>query len=335
MAPDSFDDRLQSVAATIRDYEPGQALPLDADQPILLGELNVLLRRFYFSRARVKEALGRFLDELFAGHTLREILPHVAFLRIQRRGESQAAMLALADEVLRERHGASMAECGTAAIPSTYVYLDDAVYTGNRLRYDLTDSRAGDTPAWIARSAPPGCRLLIYVLGCHVAGWSYAARYIRREAARRRISWDWRAELLIDNRRVRGGKAHCLWPEPQTGSPHVEAVVRQLCAEARNSATPRALFRPLGTPPEETLFSSLRNRGVVERALLRAGARLSLTQARHPHHRPLGYEVIPSLGFGTMFVTYRNIANNCPLALWWGHSFGWRPLFPRTVNADG
>ena len=54
----------------------------------------------------------------------------------------------------------------------------------------------------------------------------------------------------------------------------------------------------------------------------------------------MGYEFLESLGFGSVFITYRNIANNCPLALWWGdtsfppsHPFSkWYPLFPRKVN---
>ena len=56
--------------------------------------------------------------------------------------------------------------------------------------------------------------------------------------------------------------------------------------------------------------------------------------------RPLGFMKLVSLGFGTFFVTYRNIANNCPLVLWWGdpdfpmtHPIGiWYPLFPRRRN---
>ena len=56
--------------------------------------------------------------------------------------------------------------------------------------------------------------------------------------------------------------------------------------------------------------------------------------------RPMGYEYLESLGFGSVFITYRNIANNCPLVLWWGdttyspnHPFSsWYPLFPRKVN---
>jgi hypothetical protein len=54
----------------------------------------------------------------------------------------------------------------------------------------------------------------------------------------------------------------------------------------------------------------------------------------------MGFEYFESLGFGSVFITYRNIANNCPLVLWWGdtnyhpsHPFSkWYPLFPRKGN---
>lgn len=54
----------------------------------------------------------------------------------------------------------------------------------------------------------------------------------------------------------------------------------------------------------------------------------------------MGFDNNKTTGFGSVFITYRNIANNCPLVLWWGdtsmsdsHPFSkWHPLFPRTIN---
>ena len=54
----------------------------------------------------------------------------------------------------------------------------------------------------------------------------------------------------------------------------------------------------------------------------------------------MGYEYLESFGFGATFISYRNIANNCPLALWWGdpdapasHPFSkWYPLFSHKAN---
>jgi hypothetical protein len=78
----------------------------------------------------------------------------------------------------------------------------------------------------------------------------------------------------------------------------------------------------------------------VEQAFLAVGAKLfCVAQNPAPSVRPMGFEVIGTIGFGTPIVTWRNIANNCPLALWYGdlsygpgHPLGmWYPLFPRKM----
>ena len=45
---------------------------------------------------------------------------------------------------------------------------------------------------------------------------------------------------------------------------------------------------------------------------------------------PLGYNVFPSLGYGSFCATDLNISNTCPLVLWW--SLDWYPLLPRRAN---
>lgn len=68
----------------------------------------------------------------------------------------------------------------------------------------------------------------------------------------------------------------------------------------------------------------------------------TITDYRQGEISPIDYDFFDSLGFGAMFITYRNIANNCPLALWWGapnspedHPFSkWYPLFPRKSNEE-
>ena len=47
--------------------------------------------------------------------------------------------------------------------------------------------------------------------------------------------------------------------------------------------------------------------------------------------RPLGYHNLRTLGFGSMFITYRNCPNNCPLALWVEQD-AYPSLFPRKAN---
>lgn len=129
-----------------------------------------------------------------------------------------------------------------------------------------------------------------------------------------------------------------------TGDAVVDAYVSHLRESlAKKNWLDRDLFRPLRTPQEECVFSSIEARVKVERAFLKAGAHIITGNKQAAESvRPLGFEVIGSLGFGTFYVTYRNISNNCPLVLWWGEPgtpaflpLGkWYPLFPRRTNSQ-
>src|SRR5947209_16447061 len=84
-------------------------------QPIILAEMDSLMKRFYFSKVRVKECLRAFLrNDVIATHGPRSVLPHICFLRIQRTGSSQSVLLELIDEILYEDYGWSIAKCGAA-----------------------------------------------------------------------------------------------------------------------------------------------------------------------------------------------------------------------------
>ena len=72
------------------------------------------------------------------------------------------------DKILQEDYGLHLHECG-AESPNTFVYVDDCIYTGNRLRYDLTAGGGTTSPAWISRDAPFGCNLKILMVASHTA----------------------------------------------------------------------------------------------------------------------------------------------------------------------
>ena len=68
---------LQSIATTIADYRQGEIAPISpdhiavwlnqfdpGDQPTILREMGVLLKRFYFSKARIKGTSANFSKSL-------------------------------------------------------------------------------------------------------------------------------------------------------------------------------------------------------------------------------------------------------------------------------
>lgn len=343
----SRDALLQSLADTIADYRQGEIHPITPthverwlnqfeadDQLTVLTEMDSLMKRFYFSRIRVKECLRNFLkNDLLDGYSPTSLLARLHFLQIQRDGNSQRNMLELVDEILIEDYGLSLAICGTLE-PDLYVYIDDGIYTGNKLRYDLTPGV--NASAWLVNGAPQSCTLIIYTVATHLRGMNYAAQYIRNTAREKRIVVKWKNFVLIDNYRSVSGKIEFLWPEFFAGDSYVDTYVsnlRIMLAQAGLSDT--TLFRQKGTPNREQIFSSLEARKTVENAFLKSGIRMiavNQNSGERESLRPLGFEKLKSLGLGTFFITYQNIANNCPLALW--GSGKWYPLFPRRTNSQ-
>lgn len=349
---------LESIASTVADYRQGEIAPITpahvarwvnqfdaAVQLTILTEMDTLLKQFYyFSRARIKAFFQMFLqalnETLGEDQSPRKALQDVKFLNIQRTGESQRDLLKIVAEILREEYAIDIARCGLAS-PTFHVYLDDAIYTGNRLRYDLTEGEGA--VAWIPRQAPERCALIICMLAIHTAGLEYVDKYIKNAASAKRITVGYFKAREIDNRRYWDSNVECLWPDTLLSDPEIDRFVAYTRGQCKKwgwpayDFYPRDVFRPAGTPPQETFFSSSANRNLVESAFFTAGFQLikntSFYKGGSSLDRPLGYEKIPSLGFGTLFITYRNIANNCPIVLW-SERGGWYPLFPRKNNAQ-
>ena len=344
---------LQSLAQTIADYRYSEIPPMTTshierwlnqfeseDQPVILAEMDALMKRFYFSRLRVKVCLSNFLkNDVIGSRDSIEVLLHTRFLQIQRQGNSQQALLVIMDEILTNDYGIPISLCGIQD-PLDYVYIDDCLYTGSRIRYDLT--HGDDAPAWIPKKAPPNCNLIVYNIGVHLFGMNYVDPLIHSAARVKGISVVRKFSMLIDNSRTANSNLAFLWPEQIVNDQAVNFYTTELAAFlAAKGWSSNNLYRSIGIPREETLFSSPEARQVVERAFLKQGIRLAMAgRQRAESIRPLGFEKIGSLGFGTFFITYRNIANNCPLVLWWGdpdlpatHPLGrWYPLFPRSTN---
>src|SRR6185437_15068265 len=172
------DDLLTSIAATTADYREGD-LPAPSPQHVerwinqfdaavqlpILREMDHVLKRTYFSR----KGTGNFLAGLFQTDKLVGKDPcvfwkGVKFLDVQGGGASQKEMLALLDKILRKHCGFGIAECG--ADPQAFVYLDDASFTGNRVRQDLE--------GWIAKSAPEKATVHVITIALHSNGMQYA-----------------------------------------------------------------------------------------------------------------------------------------------------------------
>jgi hypothetical protein len=238
------------------------------------------------------------------------------FLSIQGGGSSQKELLVLFDQALQKTCGVSSAQCGAPDGP--FVYLDDVVYTGNRIRIDLTN--------WVP-SAPAVVDLHVITMGLHSSGVRYASQKIDeafRQAGKKIKSTWWRV-LALENLPWKRNTSDVLWPTVIPDDPAVQAHVAAMKhkPELRTGCDVGGL----------KLFASGEGRHLLEQELLKAGLRVLAAcpyLAQKKYMRPLGNSVLETLGFGAVIVTFRNCANNCPLAFWAGDP--WYPLFQRKTN---
>lgn len=92
------------------------------------------------------------------------------------------------------------------------------------------------------------------------------------------------------------------------------------------------LFRPATAVGDGFAFDDESSRTLTEWEFVRAGLKI-LDGTKHwgTIIRPMGWDPLPTLGFGAVFSTFRNIPNTAPLALWATYG-GWYPLLPRLTR---
>lgn len=324
------DDLLASIAATISDYREGDlAAPTPAHvdrwvnqfdaavQLPILREMDHVLKQTYFSRKGTRDFLaGLFQTEKLVGDDPCAFWKGVKFLDIQGGGASQKEMLALFGAFLEKKCGFNIDGCGTGA--DTFVYLDDAIFSGGRVSHDLVD--------WVKGKAPNKATVHVIVIATHQS--SYYNRNKVGEAIRasgKSIDVRWWRSVELEDRKKYTDTSDVLRPVSIPGEPNVQAYVAALRypPQLRNAGQVGAL----------SIFSSDAGRQLLEQEFLKAGVRIrGMCPNLNQYQRPLGNMVLDALGFGSLIVTFRNCPNNAPLALWAGDP--WYPLFPRTTNSD-
>jgi hypothetical protein len=339
---------LEAIATIISDYRQGDITAIDFNhvdrwvtqfgrfgfdknaQLIILEQMKLILDEYYISYAKAQDYLrALFSSNNFLGENPAHDILSYKFLKIQTQGNSQEDLLSLCDFTLRDMYGIGVEDCGKN--PAAYIYLDDCLYSGNRVRRDIA--------TWLPNAAS-GTVLHIIFFGIHTEGLKYSKQTINKAAALQKVTVKFWQFDKFHNSHWQPIKFDCFWARSISGDTFVDQYIQTVNQQRQSSGrTLPPLFRPNNMPTNDTIFSSPAAREVIEYAFLKAGAFIvSLPSSPNTSMRPLGYDYFQSLGFGAMLVTYRNIANNCPLALWWGDPDkayplnAWYPLFPRTVN---
>lgn len=327
---------LTSIAAEIADYrEDTFAGALDAahvdkwvrqfDAGVQLGildEMNHVLRQVYAT----KKDVARFLENLATNPKLTGQAParfwkDAQFLKIQQRGESQTKMLEIFDDVLGRKFGFDTSSNSPNA--ATYIYLDDGLFSGRRLLTDVT--------RWMDAAAPASFTLHVIVIATHAYGEYDTRRKLEKVAAEKGKTMTLRIWRLVEleDRKSEINASDVLRPK---ALPHGDASVSAYAQTLSQEGYP-PIFRAGVSVGKLPVFSSAAGRHLLEQEFLKAGVRIrDQSPLLQDVMRPLGFHGLRTLGFGTLFATYRNCPNNCPLALWAGEP--WYPLLPRRTNSD-
>lgn len=327
------DDLLVSIANEIRTYRK-EDLPeptpdhvdrwlhqfTPAQQLPFLREFEHVIKQTFITKKNVEDFLRIVVTNAeLAGTDPAAYWSSANFLNIQQNGQSQKEMLKLFSKCLEDEYGLDLNDCGETS--GDFIYLDDVMFSGNRVGNDLE--------RWIVNDAPQSASVHVIVAALHSGGSYLVERRLNSivEGSKKKIAVKYWRALEIENRKWHKNNSGVLWP---TATPNVAEVQAYMSLPSKFPFEPRQPSVVAIQP-----FSSEAGRQVLENEFLIAGAKIrAMSENPKPSIRPLGFSPF-GVGFGSMITTYRNCPNNCPLAMWWGDpektsgALHWYPLLQR------
>lgn len=298
-----------------------------ATHEVLLKNLVSMLGKTYFSKSKIEDF---FLCSLKDNRIFSQSIEFYSFLDIQDKGNSQKDMLEIMNKQSNNLFSKNI-KISNFDTDNNYIYLDDAIYSGTTLKWDII--KWADT----IPDKNSKINLTVLTIGIHHRNLEYIKSEISKKLPNVNISF-W-GSIIFDDFKTRFPLSYDSYLPPDVNySNDVVGYIKTIDSKRSSKAV---LYYPLLREKNKTLndiyFTSLVDRNIVEAIFFEKGVKIS-DGAKKKNMRPMGYDNNHTLGFGSYLVTYRNIANNCPLVLWWGDVNGhkgisnWYPLFPRTVN---
>lgn len=303
----------------------------DEREFILTEFLHLLKQGIYISEKRGRELLIEGIEQMASkSKSVPEFLSNVEFLHLQAEEKSQSVLLKCLDEELNKKYGMGLKQCGTKS-KKIAIYIDDIIASGNTVYTDLKK--------WLAIVNQDGETNYTKIIGKtkYVAVFAYCIHNWQKIEQRLIFDFDskivgkifFKAYHTIENHRFNYNQRLNFAFPINTNNPLALKYVESLKNAERH---PTVAFRKNNQPKNESFFSTADNRIRFENVLLQEGIKLlnkRLNVKMWDSHRPMG-ETNPSfkiLGTGTLFFTWRNISNTCPIVFWWKYG-GWYELFP-------
>ena len=322
----SIQESALKLADVCKDYRDNEGITFDTAHVVkwinqfeeevrepLLAEVTHILNQTYIKRGDwQKWVKGLASQKKICGDDPCSFWSSTHLLEIQQRGASQSELNKMFQEALiTVCPEAQLADMESAA---QFVYLDDGIFSGARLRTDVCN--------WIANDAPSQGLIHVITTISHNGGYWFASEKIKKAISDsgKDLKFKYWNSVDIEDRKFKIDVSDVLRP---THLPQDDALEAYLENECFTTYPPK--LRTGNSVGGHEIFSSGENRDLVESQFLIHGARI---RANAPNLseavRPLGFHSLVTLGFGAITVTFRNCPNNCPLVFW--ASDPWYPL---------
>ncbi len=303
------------------------------NQEIILLETKHLLEQLYVTKADIAEYLKMVCtSENIWGYDPAAAISDAYFLNCQEKGNSQHRLWKKANKIVKEIYGFELPTNQEYSNYSTFIYLDDGMFSGRTLLNDIKD---------FLRSIPCNAKVYAVFLITHSFSCWWVNKYLDSLLKEKNIEFHICSYAKLQNSSGSSYPFDCLRPvvyESDAINQYIAELQQEnMLVEEKKIFT----FRDEKLPSSD-LFTSEKNRCIFEQELMEAGLRIrSFPKDTKPYMRPMGYDNRITFGFGAFFATYMNMSNNCPLAYWWGDPNAgqwsplgkWYPLLPRRTNA--
>lgn len=308
------------------------------DANFVLSELIHFLPEVYISKEKAKSLLRKhliYLQKLHNYRTMNELIMNSHFFDSQKPEKSQGELLIIIDDILQTEFMINFKSLESYP-KKHYIYFDDILATGGTIFKNLKkwlDSEEGGVKQ--SDAVLDNKKTLAICLFCHhqlgFSNFEWQLMKDTNDKIKKLLIFS--SSYVIENHLktkwiAEKQRLNCAYPIQEQPREVIEYLNS---LEAVNDTVPA--FRNKELPKKETFFSSPENRVKLENLFLNKGIELInkiRTENFDRRKRPLGDTVKShkTLGTGTLFFTWRNISNTCPLVFWWdvpGHN--WIPLF--------
>lgn len=312
----------------------------ELDRDFLVDELLHLIPKSYLTKDYTLQMISTEFD-IISNHlgydNIDQFFDETEFLDCQPSGKSQKVFLGFIDELLKEKYGRSLEDCGTKNIKQWY-YADDVLASGGTFKSDILEKIADYGNTKFIESN-------IKIIGSFVILHNWASKNVSYSIGKKlgadlqnRFKF-YRVSEIENNPRINYYNPNPKFNHVYPLRSDIGAEVLQFVEDHLNNDydyyNEDFAFRDVNYPRREDFFSSAENRIRYEQILLEKGFEImkSVSHINADGLRPLGM-TNPSnktLGTGTHFFTWRNVSNTCPLVFWWGLN-DWYPLFPAIRN---